>query len=91
MLQTDTSPNQAAGAVEGKVTAVRMVTAAILQAQARGLVAAGEMDPEFARMLGFMVEEPHVDLARRVVMPAIEWAGRELMSRDPYYCQESWR
>jgi len=31
------------------------------------------------------------NLAHRVVMPAIEHAGRELMSRMPEFCQESWR
>jgi hypothetical protein len=30
-------------------------------------------------------------LAHRVIMPAIEHAGRELMSRMPEFCQESWR
>jgi hypothetical protein len=33
----------------------------------------------------------HVLVAAAIVMPAIEWAGRELMSRMPEFCEESWR
>jgi len=55
-----------------------------LLAHAKRLVASGEASPEMAALL----EEPHVQLARTTLLPAIEHAGRVLMSRMPEYCEE---
>ena len=73
------------------MTAVRMVTAAILAAQAKALVASGYMTDGERSDLEKLLEAPEVTLAHRVILPALTHAGRELMSRMPEFCQESWR
>jgi hypothetical protein len=73
------------------VTAQRIVAEALLRVQAAKLVTAGRLSESDAAGLLSLLEPVEVTLARTTLLPALTHAGRELMSRTPEFCQESWR